>query len=61
MLHEVARLDSSYLNKMFQVDFPPSVNNILEVKALMYAVKQMKFFQNVKARTPQEAQPNKSA
>lgn len=35
VLHEVARLDGSYLKQMFQVDFPLSVNNILEVKALM--------------------------
>lgn len=38
VLHEVARLDASYLNQMFQVDFPLSVNNILEVKALMYGM-----------------------
>ena len=38
VLHEGARLDGSYLNQMFQVDFPLSVNNILEVKALLYEI-----------------------
>ena len=38
VLHEGARLDGSYLDRMFQVDFPLSVNNILEVKALMYGM-----------------------